>query len=87
MHVIVKFGLTRRLILTNLISLIKDTDLNRLILEEDNVNKAVGNISFTFLQQICECIPEKSPVVLPRGKPWFNSVLCEQIRIRIRTRF
>ena len=32
--------------------------MNRLILEAYNVNKAVCNISFTFLQQVCECIPE-----------------------------
>ena len=35
---------------------------------------------------IKECIPEKSVVIRPKDKPWFDSALRKEIRIRNRLR-
>ena len=67
-------------------TLIKNTDWVKLIIEADSTNHAAENFSSTFLQQVSECIPEKSVVIRPRDKPWFDSALRKQIRVRNRLR-
>ena len=66
--------------------LIKNTDWNTVILSAENVDQAVLNFSNTFLTHIRECIPEKVIIIRPKDKPWFDSALRKEIRIRNRLR-
>ena len=66
--------------------LITNTDWNELILGASDIDRAAENFSNTFLTQITECIPEKSVVIRPKDKPWFDSALRKEIRIRNRLR-
>ena len=66
--------------------LITNTDWNELILGASDIDRAAENFSNTFLTLIKECIPEKSVVIRPKDKPWFDSALRKEIRIRNRLR-
>lgn len=67
-------------------TLISDSDWHKLIMEATDVNHAVKNFTSTFLGHVSECIPEKTIVIRPSDKPWFDSVLRREIRIRNRLR-
>ena len=66
--------------------LITNTDWNELILGACDIDRAAENFSNTFLTLFKECIPEKSVVIRPKDKPWFDSALRKEIRIRNRLR-
>lgn len=57
-----------------------------MILVAIDIDQAVDNLSSTFLTHIRESIPEKSFTiqVRPKDKPWFDSALRKEIRLRNR---
>ena len=59
--------------------LITNTDWNELILGASDIDRAAENFSNTFLKLIKECIPDKSVVIRPKDKPWFDSALRKEI--------
>ena len=59
--------------------LITNRDWNELILGASDIDRAAENFSNTFLTLIKECIPEKSVVIRPKDKPWFDSALRKEI--------
>ena len=64
----------------------KNTDWDKLILDDDSTNHAVENFSSIFQKQVSECIPEKSVDIRLKDKQLFDSVLRKQIRVRNRLR-
>lgn len=53
-------------------------------MEAIDVNHTVKNFTATFLGNVSECIPEVTIVIRPSDKPWFDSILRREIRIRNR---
>lgn len=53
-------------------------------MEATDVNHIVKNFTSTFLGHVSECIPEETIVTRPSDKPWFDSILRREIRIRNR---
>ena len=52
----------------------------------DTLELATENFMSKFLSYIRECTPEKTIIVRPRDKPWFDSLLPKSISIRDRLR-
>lgn len=53
-------------------------------MEAIDVNHTVKNFTATFLGNVSECIPEVTIVIRPSDKPWFDSNLRREIRVRNR---
>ena len=51
-----------------------------------NIDTATENFSTQYLSFVRECVPEKSVIIRPRDKPWFDSTLRKNIRTRDRLR-
>ena len=69
----------------NLNLLIKNTDWTELFGKCD-VDNACSNFYTTFMKYVNMCIPSKFVTIRPKDKPWFDSNLRRQFRIRDRLR-
>ena len=67
-------------------SLINDTNWNTLINNAIDIDQAEENFTSTLLKHVKQCIPEKTIIIRPKDKPWFDSALRKTIRQRNRAR-
>lgn len=66
--------------------LIMNTDWSSVICDAEDIDSATLNFSSKLLTLIRECIPEKTVIIRPKDKPWFDSLLRRTIRKRYRLR-
>ena len=66
--------------------LLLEYDWDSIITDAPSIDSACLNFTYTYIRCVRECVPEKTVIIRPKDKPWFDNVLRIHIRKRDRLR-